>query len=664
MLKLCSGHDSLSLRHAFFRVGRLVLVAGLTLPLTLSGQIPLHAANEVGNPRAEVDLSGRNSSGSVSGTTLARDVTVAHSGVASFKLVAPSKTGDVALNDSPNWVTSSPSTGCTASAWVKGPAGATAKIRFREYANGSNVGAKSTQLVLPDSGWQLISVTKAVAVGNSIDLAIYGYRFTSGQAFWVDDVSEDCSAVAAAPAAVLAVAPESGAAPLSVTADASGPTDADATPIATYTFDFGDGSSPVGPQAETSATHTYVADGTYTVMVTVADTGGLSSTASKTVVVNSTPGLNTAPMAALSVATGPGAETLAVTADASASVDSENNVLSYTFAFGGITVGPQPGPTASHSFLAAGTYTVSVTVTDEGGLEDTATRGVTVPAPPSDPVMVAAGDIACAPPATGSSCHSPNTAALIGQINPTQVIPLGDLQYGSTTTAADFQAGYGPFAGGAPASWGDYKAITHPTIGSHEYDGLTTAVGYFDYFNGVGAPSGPAGPPDKGYYSENLGNWHIVHVNSQRGYQAGSAQDLWLAADLAANADKCILATWHHPRFSSGVHGNQARVNGLFQTLYNGGADVLLSGNDHLYERFGLQDPNAVTDTVRGIRQFVVGTGGKGLYDWGTVQPSSEVRENTTYGVLKLTLHANSYDWQFVPEAGKTFTDTGTTACH
>ena len=220
-------------------------------------------------------------------------------------------------------------------------------------------------------------------------------------------------------------------------------------------------------------------------------------------------------------------------------------------------------------------------------------------------------------------------------------------------TASQFADCYGP-------SWGRHKARTRPAAGNHDYhtDGAT---GYYNYF---GAAAGVAG---KGYYSYNLGAWHVVVLNSNcsevGGCGAGSVQEKWLRADLAANPTSCTAAIWHHPLFSSGQHGNNSSVKPLFKALYDYDADVVLNGHDHTYERFAPQDANGVA-TAQGIREFVVGMGGRSHYDWGSVKPNSEVRNRNTYGVIKLTLHATSYDWKFIPEAGKTFTDSGSQACH
>ena len=197
--------------------------------------------------------------------------------------------------------------------------------------------------------------------------------------------------------------------------------------------------------------------------------------------------------------------------------------------------------------------------------------------------------------------------------------------------------------------------------GNDEY-GTANAAPYFAYFGAA------AGNPSKGYYSYDLGDWHIVALNSNCAMVScaiGSAQETWLKADLAATAKACILAYWHHARWSSDAsHGNNTSVQPLVRALFTAGADVLLSGHAHDYERFGLQDPSGNASPV-GIRQFVVGTGGRTpLYSWGTIKANSQVRNNTTLGVLKLTLGATSYSWSFLPVAGSTFTDAGTQACH
>ena len=296
--------------------------------------------------------------------------------------------------------------------------------------------------------------------------------------------------------------------------------------------------------------------------------------------------------------------------------------------------------------VSAGTATISASA---GGVTGTSSITVTSAPPPTDPVLVGAGDIASC-----SSTGDEATATLLDNIAGT-VITLGDNVYDSGT-ATEYINCYGP-------SWGRHKARTRPTPGNHEYN-TANATGYYGYFGAL------AGDPSKGYYSYDLGNWHIIVLNSNSDCStiscaAGSAQEQWLRADLAAHQTVCTLAYWHHPRFNSGAsHGNDVNVAPFWNALYDFNADVIVNGHEHVYERFAPQSPSAVADGARGIRQFTVGTGGRSHYTFGTIQPNSEVRNGSTYGVLKLTLHATSYDWQFVPVAGATFTDSGTGSCH
>jgi hypothetical protein len=297
--------------------------------------------------------------------------------------------------------------------------------------------------------------------------------------------------------------------------------------------------------------------------------------------------------------------------------------------------------------VGGGTATIGASA---GGVTGTATVTVTTTPPPSDdPVLVGAGDIASC-----SSTGDEATANLLDGIAGT-VVTLGDNAY-DNGTAAEYTNCYGP-------TWGRHLARTMPSAGNHEYNTLN-ATGYYGYFGAS------AGDPSKGYYSYDRGAWHIIVLNSNSSCTtiscaAGSAQETWLRADLAAHANVCTLAYWHHPRFNSGAsHGNNTAVAPFWDALYQYGADVILNGHEHVYERFAPQTPAAVADPATGIRQFTVGTGGRSHYTFGTIQPNSEVRNATTYGVLKLTLHATSYDWQFVPVTGATFTDSGTGACH
>ena len=277
-----------------------------------------------------------------------------------------------------------------------------------------------------------------------------------------------------------------------------------------------------------------------------------------------------------------------------------------------------------------------------------------------DPVIAAAGDIACPPsdPVTSTTCRAQQTSNLLVGAPLTAVLPLGDVvQFGSSSLAA-ITAAYGP-------SWGRFKSISRPVMGNHEGNG----IGYYQYFNGVGAANGPAGPTGKGWYSFDVGTWHLIALNSncpsRVACTAGSEQEQWLRADLAAHPTSCTLAYWHHPRYSSGHDNNNEFMQPLWEALDDAGAEIVLSGHSHDYERVAPVDRNGTINAAAGIRQFVVGTGGAfftgGL---GTRIPQSEVAQNTTFGVLFLTLRPTSYAWRFVPEAGKTFTDSGATACH
>ena len=269
-----------------------------------------------------------------------------------------------------------------------------------------------------------------------------------------------------------------------------------------------------------------------------------------------------------------------------------------------------------------------------------------MPAPDIEAVLVGAGDIGWC----GPEGRSDQTAALLDGI-PGTVFTLGDNAY-SSGTPDQFAKCYEP-------TWGRHKARTRPAVGNHDY-GVRGASGYFDYFGAA------AGDRDKGYYSYDLGRWHVVVINSNcrqaGGCRTGSPQENWLRADLASHRTPCAVAMWHHPRFSSAEHGNDPTMRDIWQTLQEKGVDLVLAGHDHTYERFGPQDADGNADED-GIRSFVVGTGGRSFYSFPKIQPNSIVRHTETPGVLKLTLHPDSYDWQFIPVAGSTFTDSGTAKC-
>jgi hypothetical protein len=265
----------------------------------------------------------------------------------------------------------------------------------------------------------------------------------------------------------------------------------------------------------------------------------------------------------------------------------------------------------------------------------------------ADPILVGAGDIADCGSGGPAASGAEKTATLLDGIAGT-VFTAGDNAYNSGTEA-EYRDCYGP-------TWGRHKARTRPTAGNHEYN-TPGATPYYTYF---GVSAGPAG---LGYYSYDLGAWHIVALNSNIDAGAGSAQGRWLAGDLASHRTVCTLAYWHHPVFSSGDHGNDPHMQEIWHILYSFGADVVLAGHDHNYERFAPQTADGTADSAHGIREFVVGTGGTSLRSVGSPEPNSEVREAKTLGVLKLTLQATSYAWEFLPIAGETFTDTGSAPC-
>jgi len=295
---------------------------------------------------------------------------------------------------------------------------------------------------------------------------------------------------------------------------------------------------------------------------------------------------------------------------------------------------------------------VLLTGTALGAEQETLTsKAVLSTAKPSDDaVLVGAGDIASCDDLAGAEA----TAKLIDKI-PGTVFAVGDLAYPDGSDE-QFAKCYGP-------TWGRFKDRTRPAPGNHEYH-KTGASGYARYFGAA------AGDPSKGYYSYELGGWHIVVLNSEcaevGGCEVASPQGQWLKKDLKQHTKTCTLAYFHKPLFSSGAkHGNDPEMKPVWEILFHAGADVIVNGHDHDYERFAPQDPDGHADAEHGIREFVVGSGGKNSHRvMGPAQPNSEVRNADTFGVLKLTLHARSYEWEFVPEAGETFTDTGSGTCH
>jgi acid phosphatase type 7 len=269
------------------------------------------------------------------------------------------------------------------------------------------------------------------------------------------------------------------------------------------------------------------------------------------------------------------------------------------------------------------------------------------------PLLAAAGDIACEPAdlRTATLCHQVDTSALLLSAQPDVVAALGDEQYESA--APDEWASY-------DLTWGRLKARTRPAIGNHEY--LTPdAAGYFSYFGAA------AGAPDRGYYSYDLGGWHIVVLNSNCTILPcvkDSQQERWLRADLAAHPDRCSLAYFHHPRHSSAQQTREnTSVQPLWQDLADSGVDVVLTGHVHHYERIAPLDAAGNVDRAHGIRSFVVGTGGRSHQQTVNRKPYSESSSTDTYGVLFLSLGPTGYGWTFQPEVGASFVDSGSDIC-
>jgi fibronectin type 3 domain-containing protein len=338
----------------------------------------------------------------------------------------------------------------------------------------------------------------------------------------------------------------------------------------------------------------------------------------------------------------------------------------YTIYRNGVAIasaGPASTGYADTAAPASATSTYTVDAVDASGNRSalSATATATTPAAsPADPTIAAAGDIACDPAdvsfaggvGTATACRQGRTSDLLFDANLAAVLPLGDLQYEDATLAK--------FFGSYDQSWGRLQSIVRPVPGNHEY--LTPgAAGYFAYFGAA------AGDASKGYYSYNIGTWHIIALNSEcantGGCGIGSPEETWLRNDLAQSTARCTLAYWHEPRFSSGFHGNDARTSIFWSDLYAAGADIVLNGHDHNYERFAPQTPDGVA-APEGIREFVVGTGGAEHEPPGTLQPNSEAYDGSVFGVLELTLHPTGYDWNLVPASGDTFTDAGNGTCH
>ena len=467
-------------------------------------------------------------------------------------------------------------------------------------------------------------------------------------------VSASPSTVAASPTSITA---GSGTATITVTAkDASGNPVSGATVVLSAT---GSGNTITQPSALTNAsgvtTGTIASTGAGTKTVT-ATANAVTLTQKPSVTVTPAPvsaSVSTIGASPASIVAGGGTSTITVTVkDAFSNPISGATVTLAATGSGNTMTQPSTATnssgaaTGSLASTSAGTKTVTATA---DGVALSQTVSVMVTTAGSTVTFVGAGDIA--------DCGNNNDQATADLINaiPGSVFALGDNVY-DNGTVSEFVNCYGP-------TWGAFKSRTFPSAGNHEYN-TSGASGYFSYFGSA------AGTPGLGYYSFDLGAWHIVVLNSNISTAAGSAQELWLKADLAAHQNLCTLAYWHHPLYSSidgpaGTTGaTLASLRPLWDDLYAAGAELVLAGHRHDYERFAPMKPDGSPDPVAGIREIIAGTGGVGGGDFTNIFPTSQVREGRTFGVLKLTLSASSYTWQFIPVAGSTFTDSGSGTCH
>jgi PKD repeat protein len=500
------------------------------------------------------------------------------------------------------------------------------------YVNGTSVAASSfTGAVNTSTGILAIGRTGAASSdyfrGSIDEVAVYPVPLSAAQV--ANHYMVGSTLPPAPPTADFTVDPATGTTPLTVAF-----TDQSSGSPTSWRWDFGDGTS----SPSQNPTHVYADAGTYTVSLTATNVAG-SDTATKAAVTATQPQAPTADFSA--TPTTGGAPLDVVFSDRS---QGSTTSWSWEFGDGGSSTAQNP----AHTYDSPGSYNVSLTVANAGG-SDTATKADYIVAAHVDPVLVGAGDIA--------DCGLTNdeaTAALVANI-PGTVFTAGDNAY-DNGTAAEFADCYNP-------TWGRFKSRTRPAPGNHEYN-TPGATGYYGYFGSA------ADDPSKGYYSYDYGGWHVVVLNAEcnsvGGCDAGSPQEQWLRSDLAAHPATCTAAIWHEPRFSSGTdHGDDPRSQVFWEDLYYAGADVVINGHDHDYERFAPMDPAGNAEPTYGIREFVVGTGGKELNGFlNKVDRNSVARDARDHGVLKLTLHDVSYDWEFVPvPGGSGFTDSGTAAC-
>ena len=528
--------------------------------------------------------------------------------------------------------------------------GADAVLGIRQFTVGTGgQGTDSFGAATPNSQVRMSGVFGVLML--TLDAGVYAWEFIPVLGQTASDAgSGACHGRPDEPAANQAPTARPGgpyASEATVTFNGSGSFDPDNNLPLTYAWDFGDGTTGTG----VTPMKTYGAEGSYVVTLVVTDALGRASA----------PATTTATIGNLPPAVNAGADAVvdlgtpfplgATFTDPGGGADAP---WSWVIAWGdgttttGATTALGGPITASHLYGAAGLYTARVTVTDKDGGAGSDDVGVSVVDPSAAAVLVGAGDIAVC-----GRDGDEKTAALLDAI-PGTVMVLGDNVY-DDGTALEYANCYDP-------SWGRHKGRTKPAAGNHDYH-TPDAAGYFGYFGAA------AGDPTKGYYSYDLGAWHVVVLNSGEEdattTAAGSPQEQWLRADLAANQKTCTVAYWHHPLFTSiaGRTTNNA-IRPLWAALYELGADLIVNAHDHAYERFAPMRPDGTPDAARGLRQITVGTGGNSLYSFGTIHPNSEVRSNSTNGVLKLTLSPTSYVWEFIPVLGGAFTDSGTGVCH
>ena len=309
-------------------------------------------------------------------------------------------------------------------------------------------------------------------------------------------------------------------------------------------------------------------------------------------------------------------------------------------------------PTAISLALLVGASLLGPTVSWAKQTSGTGDGLAAGPLPGPTVTLVGAGDIAVC----GSNENDSATADLVQDV------------LNSDTTAIAITAGDNVYPDGSlthfnncyEPTWGVFKARTRPGIGNHEFYGNPGAVGYFQYFGDRAGPSG------RGYYKFNAGTWKVYSLTSECGTQSDCylQQLRWLKFDLRNKPRQCVMAIWHRPLFSTGEHGNSVRMRKVFAALYNAGAELVVNGHDHGYQRFEPADSLGAEDAVNGMREFVAATGGASLYDFETYSPLLATRDNSSHGVLKLTLAPGSYTWEFLAVPGDAYRDTGTADCH